>query len=155
MKKITKNTVLKIKLNTEEKCSKYGCGNSDCIFECNRTKAKYKTVSAIKVKDIIYWINDTDGDDTKDWADWAYNPSTPSPNNVFYRVTPHFMPHGHKVIAQSKQHLKGVPVIDLDFDIKSIRNKIQYILNKKIAEEITYIDAVYELEKLVINSKRY
>ncbi len=83
MKQITKNTILK---------------QGD------------ETYQPIEVDGVIYWVNK---DGVKEWSDWSYNPNTPTPRQVFYRVTEYFMPHGDKVVAQSQPKLKGIPVISL------------------------------------------
>jgi len=116
MKQITNKTIL-IQEIGQEKCKEYGCGNSECIFECLNPKKIFKTYQPVEVDGVIYWYEESLGvhrkticlatkDPTKYCnGTYLYSDKDPGSGKVF------------EVVAQSQGRLEEIPVVSLDKSI--------------------------------------
>ena len=100
MKQITNKTIL-IQEIGQEKCKEYGCGNSECIFECLNPKKIFKTYQPVEVDGVIYWGKKSN----EDWFN-------------FYNEDEYWF-----LVAQSQPKLEGIPVISLDSYVERLGQK--------------------------------
>jgi DNA-binding XRE family transcriptional regulator len=115
MKQITNKTIL-IQEIGQEKCKEYGCGNSECIFECLNPKKIFKTYQPVEVDGVVYWINDelTIQDVKPYYGKYHYE------KGVAINIFPDYLTDLSEcklIIAQSQPRIEGIPVVSLDKSI--------------------------------------
>jgi hypothetical protein len=132
MKQITNKTIIKQEIG-QEKCKEYGCGNSECIFECLNPKKIFKTYQPVEVDGVVYWINDelTIQDVKPYYGKYHYE------KGVAINIFPDYLTDLSEcklIIAQSQPRIEGIPVVSLDSYVNEL-TKLDLIHLIKIVQK--------------------
>lgn len=137
MKQITNKTILKQEIG-QGKCKEYGCGNSECIFECLNPKKIFKTYQPVEVDGVVYWIDYY----TQKGDFWCIDID----KKIFKDQTHFPISIGQRlIVAQSQSILEGIPVVSLDSYVEiTVKNYVQELIDCKSVKEYerTWISAI-------------